>query len=958
MLKCVCFNARSLKNKFTELHYVLYSDLNEVDIVCITETWLTNTVSNSMLDPRNLFNIFRYDRSSDKVGGGVIVFAKKYIAAVQIDLPTSFASIECVCIDLLCNVGSSIRLLTIYRPGGRSSDDARVMTNLTECLNELCPLESTCVITGDLNCADIDWLNNSPCNDALQRLFIDTISELGLLQYVEQPTRGKTILDIVLCNDPLLIVDVTVGMPFSTSDHCIVEFIINNSFSDLCPAKNINSLAKPPISFFVWDKANWNDFKTFLNKTDWDHLLSGCEDTEQCWYNFHSVLQYGINAFVPKIDQKSDKKRMNCKLKYPRKMKKLLNKKAILWRKYRKKRTKKRLNAFNIIAKRCKLILEQIETEKENRVLRSTDLGKFYRFVNSKLSSKSGVAPLKYDHGGFAFSSIEKAELLNNYFASICTIDNNVLPIMKHNMPADNLLELIDFNEHDIHTILMKLKSSFASGPDGIPPIFYKKLADPLTEPLAKFFRCIFSFCVLPNIWKTALVTPVYKKGPSSSVGNYRPISLTCVVCKVFESVIKNKIQEFLLQNCSMTDAQHGFVAGHSTCTNLLESLNDWTISLKNGNCTRVAHVDFVRAFDSVCHSKLLLKLQHAGVSGMLLKIIESFLRGRSQCVVIDGISSNAVNITSGVPQGSVLGPLLFLIYINDLADVFPENVVSKYFADDAKLYTEIESGNDVDELQYSLDLLADWAVKWQLSVSFLKCSTIDIAVGKKIQAYCENNIEGNVLANNTEVTDLGVMFDSSLTFTPHITKMVRKAKQRIFLLFRSFRSRNTGLLLTAYKSFVLPLLDYCSSVWSPGHLYNIKAVESVQHLFTSRLPGLKFTPYLDRLKILNLPSLELRRLRADIVLCYKILNGMTAGPPERYGLTLANVNTRGHNMKLYQEQTCIDIRKNFFCNRVIKPWNALPQEVIDANSVLSFKRGLLRCDLSAFLKQKVDVIQ
>jgi hypothetical protein len=260
-----------------------------------------------------------------------------------------------------------------------------------------------------------------------------------------------------------------------------------------------------------------------------------------------------------------------------------------------------------------------------------------------------------------------------------------------------------------------------SSGPDGIPPLFFKKLATSLTAPLCLLYNCIFNSEKLPVIWKDAFVTPVFKKGKSSVVDNYRPISLTCVCCKVFESIIKSKLLTFLKCNNILSSAQHGFIAGKSTCTNMLESLNDWSINVRNGYYTRVALIDFAKAFDSVCHTKLLYKLSVLGINGPLLNVIKSFLSERSQRVKIQGAVSLPVKLISGVPQGSVLGPVLFVIYINDLQDIFPKTIASKYFADDAKLYTEIRCGDDIDNLQFSLDKLSAWAETWQLSISIKK---------------------------------------------------------------------------------------------------------------------------------------------------------------------------------------------------------------------------------------------
>ena len=183
-------------------------------------------------------------------------------------------------------------------------------------------------------------------------------------------------------------------------------------------------------------------------------------------------------------------------------------------------------------------------------------------------------------------------------------------------------------------------------------------------------------------------------------VENDRPISLNSVVCKIFKSAIKSDLVNHLAVNNLITCDQHGFMAKRSTCTNLLESLNHWTLTLKNCHYTRVAYIDFARAFDSVCHSKLIHKLSLLGISGSLLSVLTSYLSHRTQQVKIDGTLSKTVNITSGVPQGSVLGPILFVLYINDLGDIFGDSVKSKYFADDAKLYSEIKSNADLENFK------------------------------------------------------------------------------------------------------------------------------------------------------------------------------------------------------------------------------------------------------------------
>jgi len=280
----------------------------------------------------------------------------------------------------------------------------------------------------------------------------------------------------------------------------------------------------------------------------------------------------------------------------------------------------------------------------------------------------------------------------------------------------------------------------------------------------------------------------------------------------------------------------------------------------------------------------------------------------------------------------------------------FPNTVSSKYFADDAKLYTEIRSGDDIDNLQSSLDLFTEWAETWQLSISIKKCFTMDLASGTKAGSFCENTISGTEIPNLTGAKDLGVYLDTRLSFSTHISQIVAKAKQRIFLLFRTFVTKEPKLLLQDYKSYILLILDYCSPVWAPTSVGDIKHIESVQRCFTRKIPGLKFMSYSERMRSLGIHSLELRRLHTDLVLCYKILNGLVAGPPSVYGIVLSDRKSRGHSRKILAQHYRVNVRKSYFCNRICEPWNSLTEEVVNASSANVFKKLLLTCNLGKFL--------
>ena len=289
-------------------------------------------------------------------------------------------------------------------------------------------------------------------------------------------------------------------------------------------------------------------------------------------------------------------------------------------------------------------------------------------------------------------------------------------------------MENIIFTESEIKTSIQKLKPNLSAGPDKLPPLLFKKLKHTLARPLCLIFTQLLSVSYVPGDWTKAIITPVHKNGSAGVVDNYRPISLTCVACKIKERVIAKHIYVHLAENNLLSQAQHGFVRGHSTCTNLLECINDWTISVQDGKSVAVAYIDFSKAFDSVSHTKLLAKLNDYGIRGNVLSWLEMYFVNRTHQTRVGTCLSPEEMLMSGVVQGSGIGPVSFLIYVDDLAKLLEcHGIVVKLFADDVKVYLEIVNSADADNLQHALDLIAKWAEDWQLGVSVNKCNVLTI---------------------------------------------------------------------------------------------------------------------------------------------------------------------------------------------------------------------------------------
>jgi len=414
------------------------------------------------------------------------------------------------------------------------------------------------------------------------------------------------------------------------------------------------------------------------------------------------------------------------------------------------------------------------------------------------------------------------------------------------------------------------------------------------------------------------------------------------------ETIVKDSLLSFLTSKGLITKQQHAFLKRRSTTTNLLDSIHDWFVTLCNRMSIDSVYVDFAKAFDSIVFSKLLIKLESYGICGELLTWIEAFLKERHQCVKVESCLSDWVPVVSGVPQGSVLGPVLFIIFINDITEICCGQCKMNLFADDLKIYTSVPFGGTSLDLQNSLNRLAEWSTKWQLGINCSKCFVMRI--GNFNHVLPEYNIGSVKLSVENKTSDLGIQIDNNLGFREHITKITSQAKSRIGILFRSFATRNIVFLRKAFITYVRPLLEYSTNVWNPHFIQDVDLLESVQRKFTKRIPELRNLPYLERLALLDLEPLELRRLRFDLVSYYNILNGIS--PVSECCLvsrsTIGTTRSRcNYLVKLRKgSQTCL----HSFFNYQIDCWNSLPLCVTESNSVCVFKKQLRSVDLSRFL--------
>ena len=467
-----------------------------------------------------------------------------------------------------------------------------------------------------------------------------------------------------------------------------------------------------------------------------------------------------------------------------------------------------------------------------------------------------------------------KVEIFNKYFCSVYNLDDGNPPPIRREFTHTIFLDDMLFSDDIVFEHLRKLKNSTSVGPDGFPSILFKSLAFELAYPLSLIFNLSLQSCQLPKIWKLANIVPIHKNKSLSDYRNYRPISLTCVPCKVMEGIVKDKITRFVVQNEILTDKQHGFRSKRSTISQLILALNEWVTDLDKNNCIDVAYLDFSKAFDTVSHSKLLCILERMNIKGNIHGWIKSFLSDRFQQVKIENALSSQMPVISGVPQGSVLGPLLYILYINDLPNVIQHSSIY-IFADDTKLsFSFPRNLPSYCNLEADLLSISKWANEMQLTLALNKCSILHLGNSNPQNDYV---IDGLCLKKSNLTKDLGVTVDSKLNFSSHIVDIVKKSAIRMNCLFRAFETDDVDFLMKMFNVFIRPKLEYASVVFSPHFKKDSQLIESIQRQFTRRIPCVKRKnlSYQDRLNYLAQESLELRRRKADLIMVYKIIHGL-----------------------------------------------------------------------------------
>ena len=792
LLSLLHCNIRSIRNKLNFIR----DEFLDFNVLCFTETHLNESFTQENLYLSDSFDEpYRKDRTNH--GGGILVYLNKDLVHSRV------AGLERYCNESIwvkTAVKSEVYLIGFfYSP---KTADTVFFRNLNINLEAAFQMSKNVIIMGDLN---EDLLNNAFHN------LKDIIIVNSMMNVINVPTRGNSLLDPILIPSDLEYSDCgTYLLPQAISDHCATYISIPFPYQ-----------TQPCFERTIWlySRANYELLNKKISDYNWNVLLNGSID-ESC-ATFTRIFIGMVNECIPhktvcvrpddqpwydnairRISRKRDRMKSTAKS----------SGKITDWSKYKNLR-----NTVNNMKKHAKeRFFNNLETNL--LALNCNDKRGFWKIIKHFLKKDKSVSCfpplceiLSNGETVWYTSTQEKADCLNNYFTSISEVDDTNIVLPGIQLKTANKLVIDEVTKSETEDIIQSIEINKASGPDNISHRMLKGCIHAISEPLYVLFNRSISEGVFPDLWKRASVTPLYKKGDKSFPSNYRPVSLLSSCGKILERIIFKHMYNFLMTNGLLYKYQSGFLPKHSTTYQLIDIYHHICQAVDHGQFSCIVFCDISKAFDRVWHSGLLFKLEEHGLGDGLLKWFKSYLDNRKQKVVIQSSESSLSPLRAGVPQGSVLGPLLFLIYVNDITDSLLS--LTRLYADDSSLYYSATSLSDIESIvNHDLRIVSQWAKQWLVDFNPDKTEAVIFSTRKDFD-------RPSLFFGNTKIKivdehkHLGLTLSSTGQWKDHINNNLKAASKILQIMRRLQFTLTRAALNQIYLSYVRPILEYSSII-------------------------------------------------------------------------------------------------------------------------------------------------
>jgi hypothetical protein len=926
-LCAVHINACSIRNKLD----IIEAESNHFDIITVSETWLSESISNNSILLTNFHPPIRQDRPHDPHGGVAIYLRNNLSCKPRPDLKV--ANLEAVWVETKLKQ-DKLLVGSFYRP---PNADVQYWNLINESIEKANNTNIKYIVLGDFN---TNWLDRPSPH------LLNLINIYGLKQLISDPTRitinSATCLDLILTQSEQMVARTEV-LPNLCSDHSIPCVYLRQ--------------AKPKYTTFKrtlynYKKLDNNRFRDLLSNVNWNYIFNNGSINESVASFTDTLL--GIAKQCMPVKQvtvrTNDAPWITDEIKMLIFEKKRIHRIAKTtnttenWAKFRRCRN----DLTTLIRKTKTDYVETLDKKASDpKLFGQKDWWKLVKtFMTNKCIIFDEIPPIE-SNGIVYYSNKEKADIFNAHFISQSTLPDNDDP--EPDVPTlDNqpVLDSIIISQDTVSKILKNLDSNKAVGPDLVHNRLLTAACDYISLPLANFFNKCLNDCAFPDPWKIANVTPIYKKGSKELCTNYRPISLLSCVGKVFESCVYKHVFGYLKENDILTSSQSGFIRGDSAINQLLCIYNDLCSSWDKGTNSQAVYLDITKAFDRVWHRGLLAKLSAVGIRGRLLLWFSDYLFNRQQATVIKGAKSDQAIIQAGVPQGSVLGPLLFLIYINDIVHDIQSTI--KLFADDTSISLSVKNPQvRADTLNQDLVKIAEWGVRWKVKFNENKTELLNYTRG--IDDSFPLVLGSTQLDDVTHHKHLGITLQNNFKWDFHIKALIDKITTLISCL-KSYKYRfSRKTLETLYKSYVLPILDYGDIIWDNCTDSLANSLEDL-HLDALRTitGSVRGTSHQKLYQESGFCSLKERRQRHKIMFYKKISLGFYPDYLTNLLPPLVSSYNPYHRRRPLERQTPLcktELYRNSFFPSTTKLYNELPLLLQQSTSLGELKRFLKSSD-------------